>query len=209
MKKLNKELSNNKNNHYYLMRHGESLANRRGLIVSAPENAINGYGLTTKGADQVTQSALNTRLDRETIIISSDYKRARETAEIMQSVVDCHAEIVLDQRLRERGFGRWELEDDCNYGLVWQNDLTTPNTSINEVETVEETLSRSTSLIKHLEEQYLERNILLVSHGDVLQILLAHHHGINPRFHRSLTAMGNTHIRSLSKLTIGVKSPAA
>jgi len=209
MKKLNKELSNNKNNNYYLMRHGESLANRRGLIVSAPENAIDDYGLTTRGADHVMQSALNTRLDRETIIISSDYKRARETAEIMQSVVDCHAEIVLDQRLRERGFGRWELEDHSNYELVWQNDLTTPNTSIEQVETVEATLNRSISLLDELKEKYSEKNILLVSHGDVLQILLAHHHGINPRFHRSLTAIGNADIRSLSKLTMAVKSPAA
>ena len=58
------------------MRHGESLANRRGIIVSKPENALNDFGLTPRGAEQVMQAALNTRLDRNTHEVSSDLKRA-------------------------------------------------------------------------------------------------------------------------------------
>ncbi len=199
----------NKNNRYYLMRHGESLANRRGLIVSAPENALSDYGLTNKGAEQTLRAALNTRLDRDTVIVSSDYKRAQETAEIMQSVIDCKNKPIFDQRLRERGFGTWELQDHSNYGVIWQNDLSSPNISKNQVETIEETLTRTLNLINQLEQQFSDKNILLVSHGDVLQILFAHHHGINPRFHRSVASINNADIRSLSKLELASSSPAA
>lgn len=36
-------------NRYHLLRHGESIANRRGLIASRPENALESYGLTPRG----------------------------------------------------------------------------------------------------------------------------------------------------------------
>jgi len=191
------------------MRHGESLANRNGLIVSAPENALQDYGLTNVGAEQVMRAALNTRLDRTTLIVSSDYKRAVETANIMASVIDCENDTILDERLRERRFGDWELQDHANYEVVWKTDLTSPEKSINGVETVKNTLTRSLSLITDFEKRHNDRNILLVSHGDVLQILLAHHHNINPRFHRSLAGIGNADIRSLSKLELASKNPAA
>ena len=67
------------NNRFFLMRHGESVANKRGIITSNEDNALNNFGLTNRGAEQVMNAALNTRLDQETIIVSSDYLRARET----------------------------------------------------------------------------------------------------------------------------------
>ena len=196
------------NNRYYLMRHGESLANRRGIIVSAPENAIDDYGLTARGAEQVMQAALNTRLDRNAIIVSSDFKRARETAEIMQNVIDTVDAIQFDTNLRERGFGQFELQPHDAYETVWANDVSHPNKSRHKVETVEATLQRASKAISSLEQNHTNKNILLVGHGDVLQILLAHHHSINPRFHRSLKSIANADIRSLSKLELNVKTSA-
>lgn len=196
-------------NRYYLMRHGESHANKNELIVSQAANALNGYGLTAKGADQVMQAALNTRLNRSTVVVSSDYKRAAETAQIIHSIIDCERPIRYSELLRERGFGEWELSDHANYETVWQNDLTKPDTVIDGVETVAETLQRSLTLIQQLENQYSNESILLVGHGDVLQILLAHYHTINPRFHRSLSGISNAEIRSLAKLDLNHKQPAA
>lgn len=198
-----------RNNRYYLMRHGESLANRNGLIVSHPENAIDNYGLTAKGAEQVMNAALHTRLNIDTVIVSSDYKRARETAEIMHGVLGCKQPIKTDETLRERDFGNWELTDHQNYQQVWQNDINDPNNAANQVETVGQVLTRVLSTINHLDQQHTDKSILLVGHGDVLQILLAHHHNINPRFHRSLTSLANADIRSLAKLELAAKSPAA
>lgn len=197
------------NNRYYLMRHGESLANRRGLIVSHPQNALDDYGLSTLGAEQVMQAALNTRLSSDTLIISSDFKRARETADIMQSVLACTAAVSFDQRLRERDFGDWELSGQSNYETVWQQDISHPALPFNGVETVGEVLKRGLSVIESLEQNFRQRSILLVGHGDVLQVLLAYHHNINPRFHRSLSNIANADIRSLAKLELCARSPAA
>lgn len=198
-----------KKNRYYLMRHGESLANRRGLIISHPEHALNNYGLTTLGAEQVMTAALNTRLNQDTIIVSSDYLRARETAEIMHSVLSCKSEITFNTNLRERDFGDWELSDHSNYEKVWFHDLNSSAQPSNKVESVTQTLNRGLSVIDSLETEYQDRSILLVSHGDVLQILLAHHHQMNPRFHRSLRSLANADIRSLAKLELFSRTPAA
>lgn len=189
-------------NRYYLMRHGESVANVKGLIVSSPENALGGFGLTNYGSQQVTQAALNTRLDRETIIVSSDYRRALETAEIVKSVIDVISPISIDSRLRERDFGAYELEDHKHYQEVWLHDVNHPDQSKNSVESVLDTVARGLELIASLDQQHKDKSILLVGHGDVLQMLLAHHHNINPRFHRSLSSIGNADIRSLTKLTL-------
>jgi broad specificity phosphatase PhoE len=195
-------------NRYYLMRHGESVANRQGLIVSAPENALNGFGLTNQGSQQVMKAALNTRLDCETIIVSSDYRRALETAEIVKSVIDIAAPIATDSRLRERDFGNYELLEHRYYDDVWQNDISHPGESKNSVESVLDTLARGLETINSLDQRYSDKTILLVGHGDVLQILLAHYHQINPRFHRSLSSLGNADIRSLAKLNLVMKSSA-
>jgi len=187
-------------NRYYLMRHGESIANKEGLIVSSSKNAINGYGLTTKGADQVLNAALSTRLGNELIIISSDYKRAVETATIMRSVLGISKEITYEPLLRERDFGAWELTEHENYEKIWQQDLTNPEETIKHAETVQQVLDRGLKVIKSLEKTYDDEKILLVGHGDVLQILFAYHHNINPRFHRSLSSIANADIRSLTQL---------
>ena len=186
-------------NQYYLMRHGQSIANKEGLIVSKPHNAMNGYGLTTKGAEQVLNAALNTRLGRNIVIVSSDYKRAIETANIMHSVLGVTEPVLLEPLLRERDFGNWELTEHDNYDKVWEEDLNNPTQATNNVETVSQTLTRGLNAIEKLEDQYKGKKILLVGHGDVLQILCAHHHDINARFHRSLNSIANADIRSLTQ----------
>ena len=185
------------NNKYYLMRHGQSTANKQGLIVSAPDNALNDYGLTLRGANQVLDAAINTRLNTNTIIVSSDYKRAIETANIMHSVLGIKTPVIKESLLRERFFGDWELSDHNNYNEVWKQDLINPASSSNKVESVDETLKRACKAIEKLETLYCDKTILLVGHGDVLQILGAYYQNISPRFHRSLNSIGNADIRSL------------
>ena len=141
------------NNRYYLMRHGESIANKQGLIVSHPNNAVNDFGLTTNGANQVLEAALNTRLTNNTIIVSSDFKRALETAQIMHNVLSLKTPITYTASLRERDFGQWELSDHENYNLIWQQDLENKKVTMAKgVETVEHVLKRSNDAIQTLEK---------------------------------------------------------
>ena len=93
------------------MRHGESTANVEGIIVSTPENGIENYGLTDKGREQVVQSIetaiAEKLLDENTRIISSDFKRTYETAEIANQILGGKYLIEPEPRLRERDFGNF------------------------------------------------------------------------------------------------------
>lgn len=195
---------NNYQNTYYLMRHGQSVANRRGIIASQVENAVNNYGLTSEGCKQVGQSALRTPLGHNTIIVSSDFRRARESAIIMAKTLSVERAIQFDERLRERDFGDFELSNDENYEAIWQADLqpsqSAPHSSqlvskLSSVESVQSVAQRTQALLNDLEAQHQGQNLLLVSHGDVLQILLAVQSGLDAHQHRSLQALANADIR--------------
>lgn len=185
------------NNQYYVMRHGESVANREGIIISATQVAINQYGLTTKGVEQVHKAIEKVGLQADSLIISSDFLRARETAEIVHKAINSISPIEYRRELRERCFGDWHLTEDWHYDLVWRNDEKHPQTKANGVETVDQILLRVKYLINDLEHTHQDRTILLVGHGDVLQILICHFKAIKVRFHRSLTSLNNAEIRAL------------
>lgn len=186
-------------NRYYVLRHGESVANRKGLIVSHPENALTQYGLTTQGAEQVMRTAASTRLDEGTVIISSDYLRAYETAQILHGIVSVDQPVQTDERLRERNFGHLELQDHQNYEAVWQADAL--ERSMPGIESVKDVLCRALSLVNELDRRFNGKTILLVGHGDVLQILLAYFRGVEPHHHRTLKPIRNAEIRSLLSLS--------
>jgi probable phosphoglycerate mutase len=108
-------------NRYFLMRHGESQANKQRLIISDPATGCKLYGLTAKGREQAKESVAKSGLSKHTIIVSSDFARARETARIAQDTLRS-PEIVLRQGLRERFFGKLEGRPTDEYGKVWAHD---------------------------------------------------------------------------------------
>ncbi|UJR21340.1 hypothetical protein I4U23_024434 [Adineta vaga] len=167
-------------NQYCAVRHGESEANVAHLISSNPQIGNEIHGLSPNGRIQVvenTKSFLqNHSFNNSYIIISSDFRRARETAEILASnlpdSIENKPNIQLDSRLRERFFGIYDGTSDDNYPLIWKTDVDNPMKNItDQVEPVESVRERTTALIKELEEKYENQTIFLVSHGDSLQIL--------------------------------------
>jgi len=188
------------NNRFYLMRHGESVANKKGLIVSQPENGVSDYGLTHNGVMQVTEVAVNSRLNRDVLIVSSDFKRAYETAEIMHSVLAVKQTIITHEGLRERGFGQLELQDTHCYQQVWDNDISESlevNNHKQGIEPLQSVLDRSLAAVRALDATTKNKKFLLVSHGDVLQILATHFRQQDIRQHRQMRALKNADIRLL------------
>ena len=177
------------------MRHGESKANIEGKIVSHEGNAKSSrYGLTELGQQQVFQAAQNSALTSTTIIYSSDYTRAKETATIMKRALRAK-EVHLTRRLRERHFGKWELTNLNNYKAIWQNDSAGKLTA--GVESPDKVLDRVTRLVAELEKKYYAKDILLISHGDTLQILECGFQKLNPSQHRSLPHLDVAVVRQL------------
>lgn len=161
-------------NRYIAVRHGESEANIAHLISSDPMTGIDRHGLSPYGRKQVEENTKiflrnNDPSEKNYMIISSDFRRARETAEILASNLPNTPSIQFDSRLRERYFGIYDNTSDENYPLIWKNDE--ENGENDQVEPVEKVRERTTALIVELEEKYPQQVIFLVSHGDSLQIL--------------------------------------
>ncbi|CAF1143953.1 unnamed protein product [Adineta steineri] len=167
-------------NKYFSVRHGESEANVAQIISSNPQVGTEIHGLSSNGRSQVAE---NTKLflqnypsNNSYVIISSDFRRARETADNLASnLTDSHGNkpsIQLDKRLRERFFGIYDGTSDKSYDIIWKTDEENPIKNLNEqVEPVDSVRERTTALIKELEDKYENQIIFLVSHGDALQIL--------------------------------------
>jgi len=184
-------------NTYSVMRHGQSKANVAGIIVSCIENDRRGdYGLSELGRTQALEAAQASGLPKDTVICSSFFSRARQTAEIVRAHLNA-PEIDLAEALRERCFGEWEGSATDNYGRVWAADETDSPQAYDGVEPTAAVLDRTTALVLDLERRYSGRHVLLVSHGDTLQILQAGFLRMSPAWHRRLPGLQTAEIRQL------------
>ena len=80
-------------------------------------------------------------LSDKLVVVSSDFKRARETAEIMHQHFIVKAPLRLEHGLRERDFGELNMTDSSNYQKVWSQDAHNPNHTSFGCETVTNVLS--------------------------------------------------------------------
>lgn len=159
------------NNIYYFMRHGQSLANLKHLVISYPENAINHYGLSAIGKKQVLDSISKSKdLDKNTIIYSSDFKRAKESAEIVSSYLKTK-KMLFSKNLRERNLGFYEKGKDNMYHKLWEKDL--KGETLKSCESVLSIAKRFKELIIEIEKKHKGKKILFVTHGDVISVGLS------------------------------------
>jgi len=187
-------------NDYYAMRHGESQANLQKVIVSYPGTGTTDYGLTEAGRQQVRASASSFSAPTTQLrIYSSDFLRARETARLVQNIVQPSCELTLTPLLRERFFGELEGSGDEAYPAVWSRDATDPGHTWKGVESVLCVADRTSELLEELEARHNGANILLVAHGDVLQILQTRFASVPPSQYRQLPHLQVAEIRRLTE----------
>lgn len=84
----------------YMVRHGETSWNRRGIYQGQTYTTLN-----EKGRDEAKKLAGALKNIKFSSIYSSDLPRTRETAEIINSYLN--VPIFYDSNLREMNFGRW------------------------------------------------------------------------------------------------------
>jgi len=186
-------------NRYFVMRHGQSLANLQQVIVSHPQNGVDAYGLSEQGMRQVRESVQSSpEFDSSLLIVSSDFRRAWESAEIAQELLGSTNSLQFDQRLRERNFGEWELTPDSAYPLVWAGDKINPDNGEKGVESPNQVMARVTALVCEYEEKISGATILLISHGDALQLLLTAFSKQDASEHRRQQHLETAEIRALS-----------
>jgi len=192
-------------NRYHAMRHGQGKANVAGIIVSGIETDRRGdWGLSDLGREQVSAAAEACGLPVDTVICSSDFSRARQTAEIVRARLGAPP-VVVAAALRERCFGDLEGTGTGNYARVWAADEAGGGDGGDAgggdagagIERAAAVLDRTTALVADLERRYAGRDILLVSHGDPLQILQTGFLRMDPAAHRRLPPLGTAEIRAL------------
>ena len=139
-------------------------------------------------------------LPEKLVIASSDFKRARETAEILHSQLQVKAPLRLEPALRERGFGTFHMTEAANYQKVWDVDVVDPTHTDFGNESVMDVVMRTSRLLQSLDDEFTDRIIILVSHGDTLQILSTLFFGCSPPEHRTLPNLDNCDIRELKEM---------
>ena len=180
----------------FLMRHGADPADRYG--------GWSTYGLTEEGREQVHRAKLSLRNKGITRIYSSDLVRAKETAEIVAQ--ELGMEIAFLQQFRESNNGKLagmpKTEAAEKYPGVYWNALGWTETWPGG-ESPEQFFHRIEKAWAEFKAQVGEDNVLLVSHGGVMNIILCLEKGIkysNKETHFTIKDAEIVEIKPISQL---------
>lgn len=138
------------------------------------------------------------KLPRDSIIICSPFKRTKDTAFALSRELG-NVDVEEDDRLRERFFGTFDGQSNSAYEHVWSLDLKDSSHTNYQTESVDAVRKRMWSVILDLESRYSCRNIVLVSHGDPLQILETRFLNVPGTLHRqAILPLGVCDVRQVS-----------
>jgi isoleucyl-tRNA synthetase len=160
-----KKFSKNK---YFLLRHGESVMNIKGILISTlPEKTP--CPLTKKGRKQISRVAKELKKEKIDLIFSSDLLRTRETAEIVGKELGIKP--IFDKRLREIRAGIFEGKNIKEYESFWKSYEEKYKKKPKGAENYLDCKKRVYKFLKELEKKYREKTILIVSHQRPLAML--------------------------------------
>ncbi len=174
---LKEKISSNGNS-FLLMRHGESESNTKNVINSSARD-LDLHPLTETGKTQVELSVRSIKERQEktgrriTKIYASDFRRTRETAERTAEALGLDpAEIVFDARLREVNAGDfdagpWSARFESFDGLHDALFKKCPNG-----ESVFDVKKRATEFLYDIEAKHQDEDVLIVTHGLPLRLML-------------------------------------
>lgn len=159
----------------YLVRHGETEWNEKGLIQGHTDIPLN-----KKGVKQAKDIAKKLRTVNFTSVFSSDLLRAKKTAEII--ALEKKITIKTTVALRERYFGRYEgkhfdflHKEEVRKLLTTYKELAKKShPDVETVETDEELLARFIPFIREISVGYPGKKILFVTHGGIIRWFLIH-----------------------------------
>ncbi len=150
-------------NKYFVMRHGEAENNLSDIISTSLESI---HGLTEKGKSQVKESAEGLKDKKIDLIISSPIKRARETSDIVSSILGIDKEsIIYSDSLREMVLPDYEGKTWQEYHTEFPNKVDYFYKTREGNESWNDIKKRTMDLIRDLDSKYENKNILLSTHG--------------------------------------------
>ena len=155
----------------YLMRHGADPSDRYG--------GWSAHGLTKKGINQVHVAKSKLCNQGITQIFSSDLTRARETAEIVADELSLEITYLPQFRESNNGYlaGMLKTEAAEKYPGIYWNALEWTEAWPGG-ESPKQFFARIQSAWCEFRQQVGDNNVLLVSHGGVMNVILCSEHGI-------------------------------
>jgi broad specificity phosphatase PhoE len=158
----------------YLIRHGESVWNVRGLVQG--QKRINENTLTEKGETQAKAINFTLQHIHFKVIFSSDLLRAKRTAEIIS--IERNLLLKTTVALREKAHGEFEgtnSEDYLKLFTKWAelSDEERMSYKITEKgETPAEAMTRFIIFLKEISLAYKNEIVLVVTHGGLMRDFL-------------------------------------
>ncbi len=144
---------------FTFVRHGEGDHNVAGIYSGEIKNE---HHLTELGKKQVIETAK--RIEDFDILISSPFVRTQETAEILKKVKGFKGEILIDERVREMGFGEMEGAQYVEEKERIKNKTTEQYPAI---------FARFQDFINEMSEKYKGKHIVVTTHGAGTKVLEA------------------------------------
>lgn len=143
----------------YIVRHGQTEANVNHLFNGRNQRDLTDFGV--KQAETLANKLKNLNID---LIFCSPLKRTIHTANILN--VD-NLEIITDDRLIERDFGSFTLK---SVDLIKDKSklYNLEENVIKEVEAYKSIYDRVSNFIEEIKKNYYNKNILVVTHGDIV-----------------------------------------
>jgi broad specificity phosphatase PhoE len=158
---------------FIMVRHGESEGNRERRFTISSE-----VGLTEMGVRQAYEAARRiAALFKPQIIVSSPFRRARQTSEIIARELNLEIETVLDLHERDLGCLKGHSYDDLR-ALVLKDPAYDPargwSWKPEGGESYEDVRERVVAAVEQLLLRYPRDEIVIVSHGGVMLSVWAH-----------------------------------
>ena len=159
------------------MRHGQDEDNAAGLL-----NGRRDTSLTELGRKQAQSAAQKLKANNIEIIYSSPLKRAYETARIVAGELGVD-EIIADEHLMERDFGILTgkpISDISKYSeKLLKTDRSTYFLEIKGGEDFPSLFERGKKILTEIQDRHSGKNILIVCHGDIGNMIRAAYHNID------------------------------
>lgn len=153
-------------NTFYLVRHGE--AENNVLRILDAETGKPEYHLTPRGMEQVKETAEYLTWYSVDFIVSSPILRAQETAEILREGLK--VALSFDKRLTEALVGNFENKNlDLFLDYMKEHGGRLAGLMKEGIEGYTDIRERSQSFLADVSTHFEGKNIIIVSHGDILQ----------------------------------------
>jgi len=153
-------------NKYILLRHGES-DNNTANICSTHFDTQKKYHLTTNGKTQSEDVAKTLKKAGIDLIYTSDYERARETADIVAKKLGV-TDMREDQLIREINVGDFNEKPVKKYVNYFSNQKDKFTKAPPNGETMTDVMARAWNFLQKVEKEHEGKTILVVSHEDTL-----------------------------------------